>query len=169
MPLAGAGPHPPAGRRLTVAASGLMPGGRAARDEDGIHEGCVATFNKRKESDGSGRAGAVSCNHPEQLVDELNLSPTIRTAHPPRLPLPDHVHGLQRCHLPVPPSLPGVSWAQFPRFGGVGSEEAPTKGLASVRRSNGTCRFPAYRFHKGAWGREMEGISAIRRTRPYSP
>ena len=90
----GAGPHPPAGRRLTVAASGLMPGGRAARDEDGIHEGCVATFKKRQESDGSGRAGAVSCNHPEQLVDELNLSPTIRTAHPPRLPLPDHVHGL---------------------------------------------------------------------------
>ena len=38
MPLAGAGPHPPAGRRLTVAASGLMPGGFAARDEDGIHE-----------------------------------------------------------------------------------------------------------------------------------
>ena len=38
MPLAGAGPTPPAGRRLTVAASGLMPGGRAARDEDGIHE-----------------------------------------------------------------------------------------------------------------------------------
>ena len=29
-----------------------------------------------------------------QLVDELNLSPNIRTAHPPRLPLPDHVHGL---------------------------------------------------------------------------
>ena len=39
MPLAGAGPHPPAGRRLTVAASsGLMPGGRAARDEHGAHE-----------------------------------------------------------------------------------------------------------------------------------
>ncbi len=56
--------------------------------------GCVATFKKRQQSDGSGRAGAVSCNHPEQLVDELNLSPTIRTAHPPRLPLPDHVHGL---------------------------------------------------------------------------
>ena len=56
--------------------------------------GCVAIFKKRQESDGSGRAGAVSCNHPEQLVDELNLSPTIRPAHPPRLPLPDHVHGL---------------------------------------------------------------------------
>ena len=38
MPLAGAGPHPPAGRCRTGAASGLMPGGRAARDEDGIHE-----------------------------------------------------------------------------------------------------------------------------------
>ena len=34
----GAEPHPPAGRRLTVAASGLMPGGRVARNEDGAHE-----------------------------------------------------------------------------------------------------------------------------------
>jgi hypothetical protein len=30
----------------------------------------------------------------------------------------------------------------------VGSEEAPIEGLASVRRSNGTCRFPAFRFHE---------------------
>ena len=37
---------------------------------------------------------SVSCRHLEQVVDELNLSPHIRTAHPPRLPLPDHVHGL---------------------------------------------------------------------------
>ena len=57
-------------------------------------EGCVATFKKKHESDGSGRPGAVSCSHSEQLVDELNLSPNIRTVHPPRLPLPDHVHGL---------------------------------------------------------------------------
>ena len=56
--------------------------------------GCVATFKKRQESDWSGRPGAVSCRHPEQLVDELNLSPNIRTAHPPRLPLPDHVYCL---------------------------------------------------------------------------
>ena len=42
----------------------------------------------------SSRPGSVSCSHLEQLVDELNLSPDIRTAHPPRLPLPDHVHGL---------------------------------------------------------------------------
>ena len=27
-------------------------------------------------------------------MDELNLLPNIRTAHPPRLPLPDHVHSL---------------------------------------------------------------------------
>ena len=56
--------------------------------------GCVATFQKRQESDWSSRLGSVSCRHLEQVVDELNLSPHIRTAHPPRLPLPDHVHGL---------------------------------------------------------------------------
>jgi hypothetical protein len=32
--------------------------------------------------------------------------------------------------------------------GFVGSEEAPIEGLASVRRSNGTCSFPAFRFHE---------------------
>ena len=57
-------------------------------------DGCVATFKNQHESDGSGRPGSVSCSHPEQLVDELNLSLNIRTTHPPRLPLPDHVHGL---------------------------------------------------------------------------
>ena len=31
---------------------------------------------------------------PYGLLDELNLSPNIRTAHPRRLYLPDHVHGL---------------------------------------------------------------------------
>ena len=38
--------------------------------------GCVTTFKKRPENDGSSRPGLVSCNHFEQLVDELNLSPT---------------------------------------------------------------------------------------------
>ena len=56
--------------------------------------GCVATFKKRQERDWSSRPGFVSCRRFEQRVDELNLSPNIRTAHPPRLPLPDHVHGL---------------------------------------------------------------------------
>ena len=57
-------------------------------------DGCVATFKKQQVSDWSGRSGSVSCTHLEQLVDELNLSPNIRTARPPRLPLPDHVHCL---------------------------------------------------------------------------
>ena len=56
--------------------------------------GCVATFKKRQKSAGSGRPCSVSCSHFEQLVDELNLLPNIRTAHPLHLPLPDHVHGL---------------------------------------------------------------------------
>src|ERR1700692_4909882 len=30
----------------------------------------------------------------EELVDELNLTPNIRSAHPPNLPLPHHVHRL---------------------------------------------------------------------------
>ena len=38
-----------------------------------------------------GRPRFVSCDHLEQLVDEVNLLPNIRTVHPPRLPLPGHV------------------------------------------------------------------------------
>ena len=56
--------------------------------------GCVATFKKRQERVWSSRPGFVSCRHFEQLVDELNLSPNVRTAHPPRLSFPHHVHGL---------------------------------------------------------------------------
>src|SRR2546423_5773711 len=50
----------------------------------------------------------------------------------------------------------------FAGFPAVGSEEAPIEGLASVRRSNGTCSFPAFRFHE--WLREIrrEGISETR-------
>ena len=57
-------------------------------------DGCVATFTKRPENSWSSRPGSVSCSHVEQLVDELNLLPNIRTVQAPRLPLPDHVHGL---------------------------------------------------------------------------
>ena len=44
----------------------------------------------------------------------------------------------------------------------VGSEEAPSEELASVRHSNGTCSFPAFRFHE--WLREVrrEGIGETR-------
>ena len=50
-----------------------------------VADGCVATFKKKQESEGSGRPGAGARSHLEQLVDELNLSPNIRTAHPPRV------------------------------------------------------------------------------------
>ena len=43
-------------------------------------KGCVATFKKRQESGWSSQPGSVSCSHLEQLVDELNLLPNIRTA-----------------------------------------------------------------------------------------
>src|SRR5215468_8810027 len=45
----------------------------------------------------------------------------------------------------APPPLHGIN--------AVGSEEAPIEGLASVRHSNGTCSFPAFRFHE--WLREI--------------
>ena len=57
-------------------------------------EGMCCNFQKQHESDRLGRPGSVLCSHFEQLVDELNLLPNIRTAHPPRLTFPDHVHGL---------------------------------------------------------------------------
>ena len=44
----------------------------------------------------------------------------------------------------------------------VGSEEAPIEGLASVRRSNGTCGFPAFRFHEWLCEVRREGISETR-------
>lgn len=63
-------------------------------------------------------------------------------------------------HTKVPKNLIGPN---------VGSEEAPIEGLASVRRSNGTCSFPAFRFHE--WFRVIrrEGISETRLTSLNSP
>ena len=52
-----------------------------------------------------------------------------------------------RCHLPVPPSLHGVSWAQFPRFGGTmrhsdSSPSIPPRFVAFARRYHpSTCGF----------------------------
>jgi|SRR6516162_3457737 hypothetical protein len=57
-------------------------------------------------------------------------------------------------------------------FSGVGSEEARSiaLALASVRRSNWACSFPAPSFHEDAARRAaMEGIIEIRFTSPYSP
>jgi hypothetical protein len=54
----------------------------------------------------------------------------------------------------------------------VGSEEArsTTLALASVRRSNWACSFPAPSFHEDADLRGvMEGIIPTKFTSPYSP
>ena len=54
----------------------------------------------------------------------------------------------------------------------VGSEEARrvALALASVRRSNCTCGFPACSFHEDAFFRDAsEGINRTRFTSPYSP
>ena len=58
------------------------------------------------------------------------------------------------------------------RFTAVGSEEARSiaLALASVRRSNWTCSFPASSFHEDAALRAaMEGIIPTKLTSPYSP
>src|SRR5450759_415986 len=64
------------------------------------------------------------------------------------------------CGPPMPLSAitPRLYWA------GVGSEESPIEGLASVRRSNGTCGFPAFRFHEWLHEVRREGISETRLT-----
>ena len=56
--------------------------------------GGVATFTKRQARDWSSRPGFGSCRHLEQVMDARPLLPNSRPAHPPRLPLPDHVHRL---------------------------------------------------------------------------
>jgi hypothetical protein len=40
----------------------------------------------------------MSGRHLEQFVDQLSLSSDIRTAHPPRLPIPNYVHRLITLH-----------------------------------------------------------------------
>ena len=69
----------------------------------------------------------------------------------------------QTQHGPFAPSA-------LPDFIAVGSEEARLTALASVRRSNCTCGFPACSFHedKPALG-PSDGISAIKFSRPISP
>jgi hypothetical protein len=52
--------------------------------------------------------------------------------------------------LPSPTSA-GSCLPLFDRFISVGSEEAPIERLASVRRANRTCSFPASGFHEWAF------------------
>ena len=69
-------------------------------------------------------------------------------------------------------ALPSTTSAEsclplFSRFASVGSEEAPIEGLASVRHSNGTCSFPAFRFHE--WFREVRREGSVRQGLPCPP
>src|SRR6266699_2987869 len=71
--------------------------------------------------------------------------------------------------FPLGEALPSTTSAEsclplFSRFASVGSEEAPIEGLASVRHSNGTCSFPAFRFHEWLCEVRREGISETRLT-----
>ena len=53
-----------------------------------------ALFSTVAARDWSSRPGFGSCRHLEQVMDALHLLPNSQPAHPPRLPLPDHVHRL---------------------------------------------------------------------------
>ena len=74
---------------------------------------------------------------------------------------------------PALPSRTSAGRLGLPLFGsfiGVGSEEARSEALASVRRTNCTDGFPVYSFHVDALAREViEGIKPIKFTNPYSP
>ena len=66
------------------------------------------------------------------------------------------------------PGRPGL----FGELDAVGPEEARSRALAlaSVRRSNWACSFPAPSFHEDAVRRvASEGIIATKFTSPYSP
>lgn len=109
-------------------------------------------------------------------IQRLKKDQTQRSAF--RMEPPEFRGGLPGSRQSPSPRLVGRAPNQgpfpplaLPSFIGVGSEEARPKALASVRRSNGTCSFPACRFHEGAaCGRERkEGISEKKLTSPSSP
>ena len=82
--------EPPFGIAQTAVIGRAATNALAAETRSTLRGGYVATFRKEQESAWSGRPTFFSCNHFKKLVDELNLSPNIRTAHPLRLPLPNH-------------------------------------------------------------------------------
>ena len=66
----------------------------AGRVVSGGFSGFYQKCGDFENGDGERSGIEVSCSHLERPVDELNLSPNIRAAHPPHLSLPNHVHGL---------------------------------------------------------------------------
>src|SRR5262245_1041630 len=113
-------------------------------------------------------------SHPEALTDpclslsahtaraihgELALSVTTRRF----LPLPVDQSGYDAND--PPPSLHG----HYP-ISSLSGRRWRTLALATVRRSNRTCGFPAYGFHEDSlFGNVKEGINRTKFTSPYSP
>ena len=98
-------------------------------------------------------------------MDELNLSPNIRTAHPPRLPIPNHVHRLvtlnrsaRRLELPEP--LLGVH-AAFNRAV-VLSQDAVQVRFRSVPATAARCPFLLYVRDGGAVDWRLIRVSITR-------
>ncbi len=119
---------------------------------------------------GSGRSSSPGEFHPEALTEPcVNLS--IHTALHIRSLLsfeskpsrekwahPEHPVGRTLRRAMSSPSLP----VRYRRFNAVGSEVAHlvSKMLATVRRSNRACSFPAHGFHEDSYFRDaIEGIS----------
>jgi hypothetical protein len=63
----------------------------------------------------------------------------------------------------APPAPTRIAALTFVGLSAVGSEEAPGETLASVRRSNWTCGFPASSFYERPF-RGREGMSETRLT-----
>ena len=66
----------------------------------GLIEGCVATLKGEQNWDEGLARTAISGSQIEELLDESDLTEDIRSAHPPNLSLPDHVHRLITLNRP---------------------------------------------------------------------
>src|SRR5262245_17524685 len=122
----------------------------------------------------SGRPSSPGELHPEALTEPC-LSLSTHTARAIHEELPPFVTINRFLLLPVdqrgrdandlPPSLHGHYSASS-----LSGRRWRTCVLATVRRSNRTCSFPAYGFHEDAFfGNVKEGINRTKFTSPYSP
>ena len=106
--------------------------------------------------DGNDESSSPGELHPQALTDpDVSVSthpaPTVQPVNGFALP-----KGSSRMAVDLsikPDSVAPSLQRHYSTFITVGSEEAPIEGLASVRRSNGTCGFPAFRFHE--WPHEI--------------
>ena len=121
-----------------------------------------------------GRPGSPGESHPEALTDPC-LSLSAHTARAIHRELPLSATTNRFLLLPVdqvdhdanglPPSLHG----NYPTSS-LSGRRWRACALATVRRPNRTCSFPAYGFHEDSlFGNVKEGINRTKFTSPYSP